>query len=147
VWRSRIVVACVSNRTSCSRILRYRQRSSAPARSSPPLAGSLGDCRVDTLFTLRWPVPRADSFTVPEAKLGKSGQRWHCGIAGRDDAGARTLIVVRLGYAGWSLRGGEVRRRSRHLGRDLRFIAAGGRDVQRRDSRLYAAGNRCAGVG
>ena len=45
-------------------------------------------------------------FTVLSVKLGKTGDAVSA-IAGREDAGARTLVISGSGYAGWSLRGGR----------------------------------------
>ena len=77
--------------------------SGAPAS---PLAGSLAGLPWDTLPPLTLAGPARGQFTVLEAKLGKSGAAV-AAIAGRDDAGARTLIVSGSGYAGWALRGGR----------------------------------------
>ena len=77
--------------------------SGAPAS---PLAGSLAGLPWDTLPPLTLAGPARGQFTVLEAKLGKSGAAV-AAIAGRDDAGARTLLVSGSGYAGWALRGGR----------------------------------------
>ncbi len=71
-----------------------------------PLSGALAGLPWDTLPPLTLAGPARGRFTVLEAKLGKAGPAV-AAIAGRDDAGARTLIVSGSGYAGWALRGGR----------------------------------------
>jgi len=78
----------------------------ATGAPASPLAGSLAGLPWDTLPPLTLAGPARGQFTVLEAKLGKSGEAV-AAIAGRDDAGARTLIVSGSGYAGWALRAGR----------------------------------------
>lgn len=77
--------------------------SSAPAS---PLIGALGSLPFDSLPPLTIAGPARGDFTVLTAKLGKTGEAVPA-IAGRETAGARTLIVSGSGYAGWALRGGR----------------------------------------
>ena len=77
--------------------------SGAPAS---PLASVLSGLPFDSLPPLTVAGPARGGFTVLTVKLGKSGAAV-AAIAGREDAGARTLIVSGSGYAGWALRGGR----------------------------------------
>ncbi len=71
-----------------------------------PLASTLAGMPWDSLPPLTIAGPARGSFTVLSVKLGKTGEGI-AAIAGREDAGARTLVVSGSGYAGWSLRGGR----------------------------------------
>lgn len=77
--------------------------SAAPAS---PLAGALGGLPWDTLPPISLAAPARGAFTVLEARLGKSGAPVAV-VAGRENAGFRTLVVTGSGFAGWSLRGGR----------------------------------------
>ncbi len=78
----------------------------ATGAPASPLAGSLTGLPWDTLPPLTLAGPARGQFTVLEAKLGKAGSAV-AAIAGRDDAGGRTLVVSGSGYAGWALRAGR----------------------------------------
>jgi len=95
-----------------------------------PLAASLAGLPWDTLPPLTLAGPAKGQFTVLEAKLGKAGEAT-AAVAGRDVAGARTLVVSGSGYAGWSLRGGRSAEAFTALwGSMFDWLAAGRGDVR-----------------
>jgi len=97
---------------------------------SSPLAAALAGLPWDSLPPLTLGTPAKGQFTVIEAKLGKSGDA-AAAIAGREDAGARTLIVSGSGYSGWSLRGGRSAEAFTALwGAIFDWLAAGRGDVR-----------------
>jgi hypothetical protein len=71
-----------------------------------PIAGALAGLPWDTLPPISLASPARGTFTVLEAKLGKTGSPVAV-IAGRETAGFRTLVITGSGFAGWSLRGGR----------------------------------------
>jgi hypothetical protein len=71
-----------------------------------PLAGALAGLPWDTLPPISVSAPARGTFTVIEARLGKSGAPVAI-VAGRENAGFRTLVITGSGFAGWSLRGGR----------------------------------------
>ncbi|MEO7361152.1 MAG: hypothetical protein ABI120_12545, partial [Gemmatimonadaceae bacterium] len=71
-----------------------------------PLTGALAGLPWDTLPPITAAAPAKGSFTILEAKLGKSGAPLAV-VAGRETAGFRTLVISGSGFAGWSLRGGR----------------------------------------
>ncbi|MBC8086634.1 MAG: hypothetical protein H7Z40_05175 [Phycisphaerae bacterium] len=71
-----------------------------------PLMGALAGLPWDTLPPITAAAPAKGSFTVLEARLGKTGAPVSV-IAGRENAGFRTLLISGSGFAGWSLRGGR----------------------------------------
>jgi hypothetical protein len=94
------------------------------------LAASLAGLPWDTLPPLTLAGAAKGQFTVLEAKLGKSGPAT-AAVAGRDIAGARTLLVSGSGYAGWSLRGGRSAEAFTALwGAMFDWLAAGRGDVR-----------------
>lgn len=76
---------------------------SAPAS---PLAGALAGLPWDTLPPITASAPARGTFNVLEARLGKTGAPVAV-IAGRENAGFRTLVISGSGFAGWSMRGGR----------------------------------------
>ena len=77
--------------------------SGAPAS---PLTGALAGLPWDTLPPITASSAARGTFTILEARLGKSGAPVPV-IAGRDKDGFRTLIITGSGFAGWALRGGR----------------------------------------
>ncbi|MEP6780534.1 MAG: hypothetical protein ABJC26_11640, partial [Gemmatimonadaceae bacterium] len=71
-----------------------------------PLAGALAGLPWDTLPPITAAAAARGTFTVLEAKFGKTGTPVPV-IAGRDKDGFRTLVITGSGFSGWSLRGGR----------------------------------------
>lgn len=71
-----------------------------------PLAGALAGLPWDTLPPITASQPARGTFNVLEARLGKTGTPVAV-IAGRENAGFRTLVISGSGFAGWSMRGGR----------------------------------------
>ncbi len=102
----------------------------ATGAPASPLAASLAGLPWDTLPPLTLAGAAKGQFTVLEAKLGKTGEAT-AAVAGRDVAGARTLVVSGSGYAGWSLRGGRSAEAFTALwGAMFDWLAAGRGDVR-----------------
>ena len=78
----------------------------ATGAPASPLMGALAGLPWDTLPPITAASPAKGSFTVLEARLGKTGAPVAV-IAGRENAGFRMLVISGSGFAGWSLRGGR----------------------------------------
>lgn len=94
-----------------------------------PLAGALAGLPWDTLPPITAAAPARGTFNVLEARLGKTGTPVAV-IAGRENAGFRTLVISGSGFAGWSMRGGRSQAAFVALwGAMFDWLAAAGGDV------------------